>query len=55
MYKSYKVTLPGFGEFSTELSPEEQKRNPLTGFPLLISASDGVTFKPLKELKSALN
>ncbi len=50
-----KVTLSGFGTFSAKYRPRRQGRNPQTGLPLLISASNGVTFKPLKALKAALN
>ena len=50
-----KVTLSGFGTFSTRYRARRQGRNPQTGLPLLIPASNVVTFKPLKALKTALN
>ncbi|MCO4763923.1 MAG: HU family DNA-binding protein [Myxococcales bacterium] len=46
-----KVTLPGFGTFSTRRSKEREGRNPATGEKITISARTVPVFKAGKGLK----
>ena len=46
-----KVTLPGFGTFSTKHRGERQGRNPATGMTITIPAKNYVHFKPGKTLR----
>jgi DNA-binding protein HU-beta len=50
-----EVTLIGLGKFSAQAKPERQGRNPKTGEPLTIAASNAVKFTVTKVLKDALN
>ena len=49
------VTLVGFGTFNTRSRKARTGRNPRTGEPLQIAASNLAVFKPGKALKDALN
>lgn len=42
-----KVSLHGFGTFSTKERPARQGRNPATGATIQIEASTNVKFKPV--------
>ncbi len=46
-----KVTIPGFGTFSTKRRGERQGRNPATGKTITIPAKNYVHFKPGKTLR----
>ena len=46
-----KVTIPGFGTFSTRSRGERQGRNPATGATITIPAKKYVHFKPGKTLR----
>ena len=46
-----KVTVPGFGTFSTKSRGERQGRNPATGDTITIKAKNYVHFKPGKTLR----
>ena len=46
-----KVTIPGFGTFSTKSRGERQGRNPATGATITIPAKKYVHFKPGKTLR----
>ena len=50
-----KVTIPGFGTFSSKYRPQREGRNPSTGEALTISASNAPSFKAGKTFKDALN
>ncbi len=50
-----KVQIPGFGTFSVSARAERQGRNPRTGEPMTIAASNVARFKPGKGLKDAVN
>ena len=50
-----KVTLRGFGTFSTTRRAERVGRNPQTGERIDIPASQSVTFKASKALKDVVN
>nr|WP_314255915.1 HU family DNA-binding protein [uncultured Devosia sp.] len=50
-----EVSLPGFGKFKVKASPAREGRNPSTGAPITIAASNKMTFVPAKALKDALN
>jgi len=52
--KEGKVTLVGFGTFSKVRRKARKGRNPRTGEAIKIKASNTVTFKPGKALKSAV-
>ena len=52
--KSGKVTLVGFGTFSKVRRKARKGRNPQTGDPIKIKASNVVKFKPGKKLKDAV-
>ena len=49
------VAIAGFGSFQVKHRKERQGRNPSTGQPMTISASNSVGFKPAKALKDAVN
>ena len=50
-----KVTLIGFGTFSTSERPARTGRNPQTGATIKIAAKTNVKFKAGKELTEAVN
>ena len=52
--KDGKVTLVGFGTFSKVRRKARTGRNPQTGKPIKIKASNSVRFKPGKALKDAI-
>ncbi len=52
--KDGKLTLVGFGTFSKVRRKARKGRNPQTGEPIKIKASNAVKFKPGKALKEAV-
>ena len=52
--KDGKVTLVGFGTFSTAYRSARTGRNPQTGAPITIQAANVVKFRPGKKLKDAV-
>jgi DNA-binding protein HU-beta len=52
--KNGKVTLVGFGTFSKVRRKARKGRNPQTGEPIKIKASNVVKFKPGKKLKDSV-
>ncbi|MES2476314.1 MAG: HU family DNA-binding protein [Verrucomicrobiota bacterium] len=52
--KDQKVQIIGFGTFEVKKRPARQGRNPKTGEPMQISASQSVGFKPSSALKASL-
>ncbi len=50
-----RVQIPGFGTFVVSARKERQGRNPQTGEPMTIKASNNVRFKAGKGLKDAVN
>ena len=50
-----KVTLIGFGPFSTSDRPAREARNPQTGKMVQVAAKKVLKFKPGKELAEGLN
>jgi DNA-binding protein HU-beta len=52
--KDAKVTLVGFGTFQKTRRKARTGRNPQTGAPIKIKASNTVKFKPGKALKDAI-
>jgi DNA-binding protein HU-beta len=52
--KGGKVTLVGFGTFSKVRRKARKGRNPQTGAPIKIKASNVVKFRPGKKLKDAV-
>jgi DNA-binding protein HU-beta len=52
--KDGKVTLVGFGTFSKSRRKARKGRNPQTGEPIKIKASNVVKFSPGKKLKDAV-
>ena len=52
--KDGKVTLVGFGTFSKVRRKARKGRNPQTGEPIKIKATNVVKFRPGKKLKSAV-
>jgi DNA-binding protein HU-beta len=52
--KDGKVTLVGFGTFSKSRRKARKGRNPQTGAPIKIKASNVVKFKAGKKLKDAV-
>ncbi len=52
--KGETVNLVGFGSFSVKSRPARQGRNPKTGEPIQIPASNAPVFKAGKGLKDAL-
>jgi DNA-binding protein HU-beta len=53
--KGTKVTLVGFGTFSTSKRSAREGRNPQTGKPIKIPAKKVAKFTPGKALKDAIN
>jgi DNA-binding protein HU-beta len=53
--KGQKVTLVGFGTFSTSKRAAREGRNPQTGRPIKIPAKKVAKFTPGKALKDAIN
>ena len=53
--KGQKVTLVGFGTFSTSKRSAREGRNPQTGKPIKIPAKKVAKFTPGKALKDAIN
>ncbi len=53
--KGNAVTLVGFGTFSSRRREARTGRNPRTGEPIQIAASNLPVFKPGKALKDAVN
>ena len=49
------VSIPGFGTFSVKRREARTGRNPRTGEPLEIAASNSPAFKAAKGLKDAVN
>lgn len=52
--KDGKLTLVGFGTFSKVRRKARAGRNPATGQPIKIKASNAVRFKPGKALKESI-
>jgi DNA-binding protein HU-beta len=52
--KGGKVTLVGFGTFSKVRRKARKGRNPQTGAPIKIKATNVVKFRPGKKLKGAV-
>lgn len=52
--KDGKVTLVGFGTFSKVRRKARKGRNPQTGEPIKIKATNVVKFRPGKKLKDAI-
>ena len=52
--KDGKVTLVGFGTFSKARRKARKGRNPQTGAPIKIKATNVVKFKPGKKLRAAV-
>ena len=52
--KDGKVTLVGFGTFSKVRRKARKGRNPQTGEPIKIKASNVVKFKPGKKLRDSI-
>ena len=52
--RGYRVTLVGFGTFSTSQRKAITGRNPQTGAPLKIAAKKVAKFSPGAELKASL-
>jgi DNA-binding protein HU-beta len=52
--KGGKVTLVGFGTFSKVRRKARKGRNPQTGAPIKIKATNVVKFRPGKKLKSSV-
>ena len=52
--KNGKVTLVGFGTFSKVRRKARKGRNPQTGAPIKIKATNVVKFRPGKKLKDAV-
>ncbi len=50
-----RVQIPGFGSFVISARKERQGRNPQTGKPMTIKASNNVRFKAGKALKDGVN
>lgn len=55
MKKGEKVTLIGFGTFSSNERPERMGRNPQTGKPMKIKKKKVVKFKAGAELSKSVN
>ena len=52
--KDGKVTLVGFGTFSKSRRKARKGRNPQTGEPIKIKATNVVKFRPGKKLKDSI-
>lgn len=55
LMKGGRVTLPGFGSFSTSKRSARSGRNPQTGATIKIKARTVAKFKPGKNLTDAVN
>ena len=55
LVKGEKITVPGFGTFSTGKRAAREGRNPQTGETVKIKASVSAKFKAASALKDALN
>ena len=55
LVKGDKITIPGFGTFSTSERAAREGRNPQTGAVVKIKASTSAKFKAAPALKNALN
>ena len=55
LVKGEKITVPGFGTFSTGKRAAREGRNPQTGETVKIKASVYAKFKAASALKDALN
>ncbi len=55
LMKHDRVTLPGFGTFSTSKRSARTGRNPQTGKEIKIAAKTVAKFKPGKSLAEAVN
>lgn len=53
--KGHKVSLAKFGTFEVVHRPAREGRNPQTGEPMTIAASDSPKFKPAKAFKDFVN
>jgi len=53
--KGEKVSLTGFGTWSTNTRPERKGRNPKTGEEITISSKTVAKFKPGNELTKTVN
>lgn len=53
--KGQKVSLAKFGTFEVVHRPAREGRNPQTGEPMTIAASDSPKFKPAKAFKDFVN
>ena len=53
--KGERVQVAGFGTFSVSHRAKREGRNPQTGEPMTIPASNSVRFKAGKALKDAVN
>ena len=53
--KGDKVSLTGFGTWSTNTRPERKGRNPKTGEEITISSKTVAKFKPGNELTKTVN
>ena len=53
--KGDRISLVGFGSFSTSKRKAREGRNPQTGATIKIAARTVVKFKPGSELKNAVN
>jgi DNA-binding protein HU-beta len=53
--KDDKLSIIGFGSFSTSKRAAREGRNPATGEPMKIKASTSVKFKAGSKLKEAVN
>ena len=49
------VSIQGFGKFTVKHRAARQGRNPQTGEPVAIAASNALGFSPAKAVKDALN
>ena len=55
LMKGERVSVPGFGTFSTSRRAARTGRNPQTGATIKIAARTAVSFKPSSRLKDAVN
>jgi len=50
-----ETSIPGFGKFKVNDTPEHEARNQATGATIKVAAAKKLTFAPAKALKDALN
>ena len=55
LFEGEEVTLPGLGKLEAETRKARKGRNPRTGAEIDIPARMGVSFRPGKALRDALN